>query len=142
MSTRSWLLACLLLPPLAGHCAEFFTGLHVSSPLAFSGSAGLKLGGANHVGSSPVIEVEAGIGGNKILLGFDSMGAGKGLGYGIKASLLNTWFEPIRLEDGLTYLGVELAAGVHQFIGTLGGYRLIEGDDEEWIASVGLGLRF
>ncbi len=142
MSIRSRFLVCLMLLPLAGYGAEFFTGLHVSTPLALSGSAGVKLGAAAQGVASPVIEVEAGVGGTKILVGLDSMGAGQGLGFGVKASLLRTWFEPIGLEDDLTYLGVELAVGVHSFIGTLGGYRLIEGDDDDWLASVGLGLRF
>ena len=38
-------------------------------------------------------------------------------------------------------LGVELQVGNASFLGSLGGYRRMEGDDPSWLASVGLGLR-
>ena len=60
----------------------------------------------------------------------------------IKASYLYTWFEPIDLDEQQSYMGIELEAGLGSFVGTLGGYRRIDGDDDPWIVSLGLGVRF
>lgn len=118
--------------------AEAIKGLHLSSPLIVSGSWGWTFGG--DTGPRNSLELEAGLGGGKILLGRDSMGPG--LGYGLKASLMRTWFIPVNVDEDQLYLGVELQIGNGSFLANLGGYRLIEGNDEDWLATFGLGLRF
>ncbi len=118
--------------------AETIKGVHLSSPLVLSGSYGLTFGG--ETGPRNIAELEAGVGGGKILIGRDTMGPG--FGYGLKAALMRTWLFPVEVDTNQLYLGVELQAGNDVFLGRLGGYRLIEGDDDDWLATLGLGFRF
>jgi hypothetical protein len=118
--------------------AEWINAIHISSPLMLSGSAGLRFGDDPVLKNS--LEVEAGVGGGKILLGLDSIGSG--VGYGLKAVLMRTWLEPIGVDDDQLYLGAEAQLGLGSFYGSLGGYRRIEGDDDSWLASIGIGMRF
>jgi hypothetical protein len=140
MKTTKYLLPLLFLlaagPMLR---AETFTGLNVSIPLAFSGSFGWMIGDTAD-GSAPSLEIEAGIGGYKLMAGLHQTGGT--LATAIKASYLYTWFEPIGLDAQQSYMGLELEAGLGSLVGTLGGYRRIDGDDDPWIASLGLGIRF
>lgn len=121
---------------------EGFFGLKASSPLLVSGSGGFYLGGAVDPGVTelrPAVEAEIGLGGGRILAGMDTIGTG--FGYGIKAAILRTWFEPIGADEDNTYLGVELEGAYDRMILSVGGYRRIEGDDDGWIAAVSIGFR-
>lgn len=136
---KKLLLLCLFFP-LLSPAGDFITGLNLSSPLLLSGSVGYRFSSENSPGMSPMVEAEAGIGGTKILLGVDGMD--EGFGFGVKASLLNTWFEPINVDADQQYLGVELQMGNTGFIASLGGYARIEGDDDSWITTFSFGIRF
>ena len=123
--------------------AEGFFGLKASAPLLVSGSGGFYLGGPVDPGVSelrPVIEGELGLGGGKILAGMDTIGTG--FGYGIKGSLMRTWFESIGVDEDNTYLGIELEGSYDRMIVSLGGYRRVEGDGDSWATSISLGFRF
>jgi len=122
---------------------EAYFSLNLSSPLLLSGSAGLYVGGDTELGGKPLratFEGEVGIGGGKILAGFDTIGSG--FGYGLKGSLLRTWFEPVGADRNNTYLGMELQGSLAPFIVSLGGYRRIEGDGDGWLGTLSLGFRF
>lgn len=122
--------------------AEGFFGLKASAPLLVSGSGGFYVGGPVDPGVSelrPVLEAELGLGGGKILAGMDTIGTG--FGYGIKGSLMRTWFEPVGVDEDNTYLGIELEGSYDRMILALGGYRRIEGDGDGWVASVSIGFR-
>jgi len=92
------------------------------------------------MGSTPAIEVEAGIGGYKLMAGVHNLNGS--IPTSIRASYLHTWLEPIDLDTNQSYLGVELQAGLGPIIGSVGGYARVSGSDESWIATFGLGLRF
>jgi hypothetical protein len=129
----------LLLFVLTPHLhAETYRRLHLSTPLLLSGSVGLAFGGNETHQNS--IEAEIGIGGGKVLLGRDSFQSG--WGFGLKASLLRTWIAPISVDKDQLYFGAELQAGKNSLLGHVGAHRRIEGDDEPWLLSVGVGMRF
>jgi hypothetical protein len=88
---------------------------------------------------TPSLEAEVGSGGGRIMLGLDNLG--EGFGAGVKAGLLRTWLEPIDLDEDQTYLGLVFQIGYDQLFTELSGYRRIEGDDEEWLTSIGIGFR-
>ncbi|MCB1101503.1 MAG: hypothetical protein KDL10_04025 [Kiritimatiellae bacterium] len=119
--------------------AGAYTGLTLSSPLLLSGTAGYRFGDDLAPGFKPIVEAEAGIGGGQLSVGLDSLGTG--LGAAIKASMLRTWFEPIDLDPDQTYLGLQLLIGYDQLVAGVGGYRRIEGDDDEWLSMIILGFR-
>lgn len=130
------------LAPFTAARGETFVGVNLSSPLILSGNAGLYLSDKVEVGSiplRPVLEGEVGIGGGKVMIGMDSIG--DGLGFGIKASVLRTWFEPIGADRNVTYMGVELQGSLSSFVLSLGGYRRVEGDGDGWLGAVSIGLR-
>lgn len=128
--------------PVSTTRAEAFFGVNVSSPLLVSGSAGFYLGDTIELANlplRPVLEGEAGIGGGKLLIGFDSIG--EGLGVGLKGSLLRTWFEPIGADKNTTYMGLELQGSISSIVLSLGGYRRIDGDGDGWLGAISLGIR-
>lgn len=135
-------LTLALLAPLTATRGEAFVGVNISAPLVLSGNAGVYLSDPVDLGGvalRPVIEGEAGIGGGKILIGFDSIG--DGLGLGLKGSLLRTWFEPVGADKDNTYFGLELQGSLSSVVLSLGGYRRIEGDGDGWLGTISLGLR-
>ncbi|WFB36130.1 hypothetical protein P3T73_18410 [Kiritimatiellota bacterium B12222] len=115
-------------------------GLNISTPLLLSGTLGYRFGSDENPDLSPTVETEIGVGGGKIMIGFDGMG--QGFGFGLKGSFLTTWLEPVGLDSDQQYLGVELQMGNPSFIGSLGGYGKIEGDDDSWISTLSIGIRF
>lgn len=117
--------------------AETLTSLNVSTPLAVSGSFGFLFGDTTQ-GATP--SIEAGIGGYKFLAGVHNLNSS--VPTSIRVSYMHTWFEPVDLDENQTYLGIEFQAGLGPIIGTVGGYRRIDGDDDAWTASFGLGIRF
>ncbi len=136
---KKYILLLLFIPSLS-QAGEFINGFNLSSPLLLSGTLGYRFSHDENPGMGPMIEGEAGIGGGKLLLGFDGMD--EGFGFGVKASYLFTWFEPVNIDPDNQYLGVELQAGNTGFIASLGGYTKISGDDESFIATLSLGIRF
>ena len=93
---KKLLLFSFLLFPCLSDAGDVVKGLNLSSPLLFSGTFGYRMGTVEDPSLRPMIEIEAGVGGGKILLGFDGMG--DGFGVGVKAAYLTTWFEPINLD--------------------------------------------
>ncbi len=92
------------------------------------------------MGRTPALEFEAGIGGYKLMAGVHNLNTN--ISTSIRASYLHTWLEPVDLKTNQSYLGIELQAGVGPLIGSVGGYGRVSGDDESWIATFGIGLRF
>ena len=112
--------------------------LQVGVPLMISGSAGLKAEGE---GLQPSATLEAGIGGWKASVGADSLG--EGFGWGIKASMLHTWLAPVNMEDGLTYIGLDLEVGYEMMFASVGGYAQTGGDNsDDFVSTISLGVRF
>lgn len=130
----------LLFVPCFCQAGDFIKGLNLSSPLLFSGTLGYRFDNEGNPGMGPMIEAEAGIGGGKILIGFDGMD--DGFGFGVKASYLTTWFEPINIDSDQQYLGMEFQAGNTGFIASFGAYAKIEGDDDSFITTLSIGIRF
>jgi len=123
--------------------AEGFFGVKASAPLLVSASGGFYLGGPVDPGVSelrPVLEGELGLGGGKILAGMDTISTG--FGYGIKGSIMRTWFESIGVDKDNTYLGIELEGSYDLTILALGIYRRVEGDGDGWAVSASVGFRF
>lgn len=83
--------ACVCLPARS----ETVKRLHLSTPLVLSASYGWTFGG--EIGPRNLLELEAGLGGGKILLGRDTMGPG--FGYGLKAALMRTWLFPVEVDE-------------------------------------------
>jgi hypothetical protein len=140
MKSKFGLMLICVLTAGSALAAESVLILRVSTPLIASGSAGLRLGGRDD-GLQPVAQVEAGVGGGKVAVGLDSLGR-KNLGYGIKAALLRTWFEPIEVDEDQTFLGLEGELSVKQLVFNLGGYRRVSDGDDEWLVSAGIGFLF
>jgi len=131
-----------MLAPLSSSRAEVFYGVNLSSPLLVSGNFGFYLSQEaqmDNIALRPVLEAEAGIGGGKLMIGFDSIGDGFGLG--LKGSVLRTWFEPIGADRNTTYFGVEIQGSLQSVVLSLGGYRRVEGDGDGWLGTISLGLR-
>jgi hypothetical protein len=138
---KYFLLLAIFMAPLCGRSEAFFA-VNVSTPLVVSGSAGFYLSDAVELGSiplRPVLEGEAGIGGGKVLIGFDSIG--EGLGFGLKGSLLRTWFEPVGADKDNTYFGLELQGSISSVVLSLGGYTRVEGDGDDWLGTISIGIR-
>lgn len=134
------ILLALFLSPVFCPAGDFIKGFNLSSPLLFSGTLGYRFSNQDNPGMGPMLEAEAGIGGGKLLMGFDGMDEGFGLG--IKAAYLTTWFEPINVESGNQYLGMEFQAGNTGFIASFGAYGRIEGDDDSFLTTLSIGIRF
>ena len=122
----------------AVQAADGFIAMRVSTPLLASASLGVSLGEADGT-YQPTFEAEAGVGGGRILFGLDSFN--EGFGMGLKAAYLNTWGEPLDLETNLSYLGAVFQIGYGQFFAEVGGFGRVEGDDDDWLGTVGLGFR-
>ena len=118
-----------------------FTVLRVSMPLMVSGSAGIRLGDHAEGVMRPAMQVEAGVGGGRIAIGLDNTGEA-GIGYGMKAAIMQTWLKPVEIKRDQTFLGLEGELSIRQLIVSVGGYRLISSGDDNWMASVGLGFFF
>jgi len=128
--------------PLTSARGEVYYGVNLSSPLIISGNFGVYLSDQvemDQIALRPTLEAEVGIGGGKLMIGFDSIG--DGLGLGIKGSVLQTWFEPIGTEKNTTYLGVEVQGSLQSIVLSLGGYRRVDGDGDGWLAAISLGIR-
>lgn len=142
MSIRGWgvgLAAAVLAGALPAAAGDGFVALRVSSPLMVSASAGMRLGADDPARLEPAAEVEAGIGGGRILVGIDHLGAGFGLG--LKAVFLRTWLEPVGVDEDQSYIGVVGQMGFDRLFGELGLYGRIEGDDDSTLVSFALGVR-
>jgi len=135
------LLILLLLSLPSAVLAQTVLGVNISTPLVFSGSGGVILGGGDpRLESVPMLEGEIGLGGGKLLFGLD--GSGRQVGFGMKASMLWTWLEPVNVDADQAFLGVEFQGNVGKLLGSLGGYYNISGDGDSFIGSLSLGFRF
>ncbi len=132
-------LAMIAMAP-AAKAADGFLVLRASTPLIVSGAVGLRLGA--HAGDlRPTAQAEAGIGGGKLAFGWDNTGEGR-TGYGLKVAFLQTWFEPVDVDEDQSFVGLEIEFSVRKLIANLGGYRRVSSGDDDWLASAGLGFVF
>lgn len=143
LTTRATLVlsSCLLflVTVVPSSAVQPYWGLRLGTPLGLSVSGGVRFSDPGSVDFSPGLEAELGSGGGRVMLGLDNLG--QGFGAGVKAGLLRTWLEPIDLDEDQTYLGLVFQIGYDQLFGELSGYRRIEGDDDEWLTSIGVGFR-
>ena len=145
MDVPRWVIAGLvfgLVSCVAGNASalDSFLGLRVSAPMVVSGSVGLRLGDEGAAGYHPALELEAGLGGGRILLGLDSLGPG--FGAGIKGAFLRTWGASAGVDEDQSYIGAVIEAGIDRFFAELGGYAQVAGDgNDDWLASFGVGFR-
>jgi hypothetical protein len=119
--------------------AETVKGLYVSTPLAISGSFGIWMSDPS-VGPAPLLETEVGLGGYKFIAGLENRSGS--INTAVRAAYLHTWLEPVDLDTNQSYLGVEFQGGMKSLVGTIGGYRRVSGNDDAWIATMSLGVRF
>lgn len=141
---RRMIYGLVILTALTGGTAygmDYFTVMRVSSPMMVSGSVGLRLGAPQPNDLRPTLQVEAGVGGGRLALGLDNTGEAN-LGYGLKAAILRTWFEPIEVDEDQTFLGLEAELSIKRLILNVGGYRRVSDGDDNWLASFGLGFVF
>ncbi len=100
----------------------------------------------------PLVQLEPGIGGGQLSFGHGKViGEHRGnrhflahvfLAYAVKGVILHSWSDASSVEPGETYLGVEgdLTAVMVNF--SLGIFRHVSGDDDDWIVTAGLGWGF
>lgn len=139
--TWLWTAPPLLLAAVCAHAADSFYAFRVSNPLIASASAGLRFG-SEIDRFRPAVEVEAGLGGGRFLMGLDSLGEGPALG--LKPAFLRTWLDPAGTDAGESYVGAVLQVGYDRFFAEAGGYHQVAGggDDDEWLATLGIGFLF
>ena len=130
------LLSCATLSPALD---SILVG-RLSTPLVASAAWSLRFGDQED-GLRPVLQAEAGVGGGKLALGFDSTGDGA-FGLGLKAAYLTTWFEPIEVEEDQDFLGLEGELSIKRLVLNLGGYKRIGDGEDDWLTSAGLGFIF
>ncbi len=124
----------------AAKAVDGFLVLRASTPLIVSGAAGLRLGQpAGH--HRPTVQAEAGIGGGKLSFGWDNTGEGR-TGHALKIAFLQTWIEPVDLDEDQSFVGLEVEFSVRKLLLNLGGYRRVSSGDDDWVASAGLGFIF
>ena len=112
----------------------------LSTPLLASAGYGLRFGD-DPSRLRPTIQAEAGIGGGKLALGFDSTGEGS-FGFGIKAAYLTTWLEPIEVDEDQDFLGLEGELSIKRLLLNLGGYGRIGDGEDDWLTTAGIGFVF
>ena len=130
----------LLVMSVSAFGMESFSLLRVSTPLVVSGAAGLRTGHADGT-MRPTIQGELGVGGGRILVGLDQTGQGR-FGHAIKGSILRTWLEPLSVDAGQTFLGLEGEVSLGQLLLNAGGYRRVSEGNDGWLLSAGIGFIF
>jgi hypothetical protein len=133
------IMRCAAATPFSYAADSFLVG-RLSTPLLASASWGVRFG--DKTGNlRPSMQAEAGIGGGKLALGFDSTGDA-GFGFGLKASFLRTWMEPIDVDEDQDFLGVEGEFSIKRLILNVGGYRRVGNGADDWLTSAGVGFIF
>lgn len=112
--------------------------LRVSTPLIFSLEGNLRFGEGE--GYHPLISGEAGIGGGKVAAGLAS--AGDTFGLALKAAFLQTWGEPVDVDEDQSFLGLEGEWSIKRMVLSVGGYRRVSSGDDDWLGSAGIGFIF
>ena len=120
------------------HAMDPHVSLRVSTPFIASAGCGLRFGEGD--GFRPVIEAEAGVGGGRVAVGMDSIG--NAVGFGIKGAFLQTWLEPLDVDENQSFLGLEGEMAIEQLIFSVGGYRRVSDGEDDWLMSAGIGFRF
>ncbi len=86
-----------------------------------------------------ILQAEAGEGGGKLQFGY---GAWYMAGGTIKASVLQTWGDPMEVGPEQTYLGAELQLNLFMINGAVGLYTRVHGDDDETLVTWSAGIGF
>ena len=114
--------------------------LRVSTPQLVSSGAGIRMGQRSGQ-LRPTLQGDLGVGGGRILVGLDNTGESR-FGHGLKAAILRSWLEPLSIDAGQTFMGLETEWSVRRLVVHAGGYRRISSGDDNWIFSTGLGFVF
>jgi hypothetical protein len=121
-------------------------GLRAGIPQKASAALGLVTGkNYRERGHSEdvALYVEPGLSAGRASLGYMNGGGNMGSGFGIAATALRTWKDPINMPTNATYVGAEVWAWPVFFIGPrIGGFRKITGTSHGWYftADFGFGL--
>jgi hypothetical protein len=117
------------------------------SPLWLSANVGVRLPlGASGYGRGLLVQVQPGLGGCSLNLGFVPVSfhaqGMQAIAVGVKARLIRTWGSPWGAEPGRTYAGFEagVAVGVKLSVGLVWKVDSGPGDDRIVTWSVGLGM--
>ncbi|MCG6961955.1 MAG: hypothetical protein LJE95_01660 [Acidobacteria bacterium] len=102
--------------------------------------------------SGPYAQLGAGTGGGRLSLGYgqllgelrrDRLLTHAYLGYGLKATLLRTWSNPVGAPPSTTYLGAAAEVSIARVNIELGALRRVQGRrDDRWLFTWGLGFGF
>lgn len=134
------ILLTLLLAAPSIQAADTYTVVRVSTPLIFSGAATVRLGEFSPQ-LRPSLQAEIGVGGGRLAVGYDNIGL-KRISYGLKATLLHTWLEPLDVDRDQSFLGLEAELSVRRLLVNVGGFRRVSAGDDDWLVSAGLGFIF
>jgi hypothetical protein len=135
-------------PPPGGEGAvEPAMNVELGSPLYLSANLGIRVPlGASGYGRGLLLQVQPGIGGGAVNLGFVPVSfhaqGTQAIAVGVKARLLRTWGSPWGTQPGRTYAGFEagVAVGVKLAAGVLWKVDSGAGDDRIVTWSVGPGM--
>ena len=144
---------CALAAP--GHAGTMWSwGARVSSPQLVSVSGGVLIGRVDapprpadapppkkmHIPSGLFLQVEPGIGGGKVGLGF-AKGLPPVVAGGLQAFYLRTWGEPLWNDTGRSYVGLQLDATLFAKL-SLGVMRRVDsgGNDTKITGGIGVGF--
>ena len=144
----------LVLCPSAQAGALWTWGARLGSPQLLSLSGGVLVGQVDapepgkdaaaparmHVPSGLFLQVEPGVGGGKVALGF-AKGLPPVAAGGLKAFYLRTWGQPLWCEKNRSYVGVELDATLFMKL-SIGVMRSVDQGPADTAVTGGIGLGF
>jgi hypothetical protein len=142
----------------AAPCVESGTlwtwGTRISTPQLVSGSIGVMIGPVDaparapdapppkrmHIPSGLFLQLEPGIGGGKVALGY-AKGLPPPIAGGVKAFYLRTWGRPLWADKGRDYVGIEGDATLFMKL-SLGVMRSIDDGPRDTAVTAGIGIGF
>jgi hypothetical protein len=122
-------------------------GIHAGTPQKVSAAIGVGLGvewqknGRDH-SRNVALFAEPGLSGGRASLAYVDNGK-FGSGYGIAATVLRTWKEPLTVKSNMTYVGGDILLWPIVFMGPrIGVFRRVAGDatSKKWFVSFDFGI--
>lgn len=122
-------------------------GIHAGTPQKLSGAIGVGLGvewqknGRDH-SRNVALFAEPGLSAGRASLAYVDNGR-FGSGFGVAATVLRTWKEPLTVKPNMTYAGGDILLWPIVFMGPrIGVFRRIAGDatSKKWFVSLDLGI--
>jgi hypothetical protein len=122
-------------------------GIHAGTPQKVSAAVGIGLGvewqknGHDH-SRNVALFAEPGLSGGRASLAYVDNGK-FGSGFGVAATVLRTWKEPLTVKENMTYAGGDILLWPIVFMGPrIGVFRRIAGDatSKKWFVSLDFGI--